>query len=218
MIKIFVESGVNDARQHGKRTTNEQDFIEKVISLYFPKKEFGKDYLVVGVGGWTNLPNVVSEFKQNTDDGGNNLVVFDADTSQNSGGFIKRKEEIEVLKKQEELDFGLFLWPENCSDGDFEMLLSQIINEKHRCLLDCFEKFEKDIRAHDPKEEKYITPGRKAKMYTYLDLHKKSGIEQEMIKKGFGLFNNSEYWNLNAEAISPLVDFFARYFGTATEI
>ena len=36
MIKIFIESGVNAARKHDKETTNEQDFIVKVIAKHFP--------------------------------------------------------------------------------------------------------------------------------------------------------------------------------------
>lgn len=36
MIKIFIESGVNQAQRKNKRTTNEQDFVEKFIQRHFP--------------------------------------------------------------------------------------------------------------------------------------------------------------------------------------
>ena len=43
MIKIFIESGVNAAIKHDKETTNEQDFLVKVIAKFFQpyrSKEF----------------------------------------------------------------------------------------------------------------------------------------------------------------------------------
>ena len=44
MIKIFIESGVNAAQKHDKETTNEQDFIVKVIAKHFPKCQYKKDF------------------------------------------------------------------------------------------------------------------------------------------------------------------------------
>ena len=167
MIRIFIESGVSAARSKGKKTTNEQDFVEKIIAHYFPEAVVSKDFEVVGVDGWTNIANQSYDFKQNTDESGTNLVVFDADEDRNGGGFEKRKASLEDFKKKAGIEFDLFLWPDNKGDGDFELLLSKVINAKHQCLLDCYDEFEKKVRQHDPKEEKYVTPGRKGKMYTY---------------------------------------------------
>ena len=171
MIKIFIESGVNDAKKHNKKTTNEQDFIVKVIAKHFPKCQYKKDFEVIGTNGWTNILNNEYEFKENTDKGFANLVIFDADEEKNNGGFAKRQAEI-LSMKSNTIDFDLFLWPDNQTDGDFELLLSKIINSEHQCLLDCYEHFEEEVRANDPREEKYETPGRKGKMYSYISLHK----------------------------------------------
>lgn len=214
MIRIFIESGVSVAKSKGKKTTNEQDFVEKLIAHYFPKAVTSRDFEVVGVDGWTNITNQRYDFKQNTDEGGKNLVIFDADEEQNGGGFEKRKAELEDLKKQVEIEFELFLWPNNQDNGDFELLLSQAINTKHQCLLDCYDEFENNVRKHDPNEEKYVMPGRKGKIYTYETLHKGLQKFEKEIKAGYWQFDNPEYWNLNAIQLKPLVEFLSLFFST----
>lgn len=212
MIRIFIESGVAVATNTGKKTTNEADFVEKVITHYFPKAVVSSDFEVVGVNGWTNIVNQVYDFNQNTDEGGINLVIFDADEGRNGGGFDKRKASLDDLKEQMGIEFNLFLWPNNKDNGDFELLLSQVINSKHQCLLDCYDVFEDNVRQHDPKEEKYVTPGRKGKMYTYETLHKGLLKYEKDIKNGYWQFDNPEYWNLDAEQLKPLVDFLTPFF------
>lgn len=49
MIRIFIESGIAAAAKKGKKTTNEADFVEKVITHYFPKAVVSSDFEVVGV-------------------------------------------------------------------------------------------------------------------------------------------------------------------------
>lgn len=212
MIKIFIESGVNDAKKHNKETTNEQDFLVKVIAHYFPKCKFKLDYDVIGTGGWKNIPNNEYEFHENIDNGFPNLVLFDADEVKNGGGFTKRKADIEAMKSKF-ISFDLFLWPNNIIDGDFELLLSKIVNPKHQCLLDCYEHFEEEVRINDPNENKYETPGRKGKMYSYISLHKMSNKQKGELSRGYWHFNNSEYWDLSSDELQPLIDFLSKFFG-----
>ena len=212
MIKIFIESGVNAAIKHDKETTNEQDFLVKVIAKYFPKHQYKKDFDIIGTNGWTNIPNIEYEFKENTDKGYSNVVIFDADEEKNGGGFTKRQAEILALKS-DSIDFDLFLWPDNKNDGDFELLLSKIVNPEHQCLLDCYEHFEEEVRSNDPKEEKYETPGRKGKMYSYISLHKMSQKQKGSLSKGYWMFDDSKYWDLSSKELEPLIDFLRKYFG-----
>lgn len=211
MIKIFIESGVNSAKKHEKETTNEQDFIVKVIAKHFPKCQYKKDFDVIGTNGWTNIPKNEYEFKENTDNGFPNLVIFDADEYKKGGGFDKRQAEI-LAMKTDSIDFDLFLWPDNKSDGDFELLLSKIVNPEHQCLLDCYEHFEEEVRANDPEEIKYETPGRKGEMYSYISLHKMSQKQKSNLSKGYWMFNNSNYWDLSSNELNPLVAFLAKFF------
>ena len=212
MIKVFIESGVNAAKKYDKETTNEQDFIVKVIAKHFPKCQYKKDFDVIGTNGWTNIPNNEYEFKENTDNGFANLVIFDADEKRNGGGFAIRQAEIQALKS-DSIDFDLFLWPDNQTDGDFELLLSKIVNSEHQCLLDCYEHFEDEVRANDPEEEKYDTPGRKGEMYSYISLQKMSQKQKKELSKGYWMFDDSKYWDLSSEELNPLVDFLNKYFG-----
>ena len=212
MIKIFIESGVNAAKKHDKETTNEQDFIVKVIAKHFPKCQYKKDFDVIGTNGWTNIPNIEYEFKENMDNGFANLVIFDADEEKNGGGFAIRQAEIQALKS-DSIDFDLFLWPNNQTDGDFELLLSKIVNPEHQCLLDCYEHFEDEVRANDPEEKKYETPGRKGEMYSYISLQKMTQKQKDYLSKGYWMFDNPKYWDLSSEELNPLIDFLNMYFG-----
>ena len=211
MIKIFIESGVNAARKHDKETTNEQDFIVKVIAKHFPNCKYKVDFDVIGINGWTNIPKNEYEFKENSDKGFSNLVIFDADEERNGGGFAKRRSEI-LAMKSESIEFDLFLWPDNHTDGDFEMLLSKIINSEHQCLLDCYENFEDEVRANDPDEVKYETPGRKGEMYSYISLQKMSQKQKKELSKGYWMFDDSKYWDLSSDELKPLIDFLGVYF------
>ena len=211
MIKIFIESGVNAAKKHDKETTNEQDFIVKVIAKHFPNCKYKVDFDVIGINGWTNIPKNEYEFKENSDKGFSNLVIFDADEDRNGGGFAKRQSEI-LAMKSESIEFDLFLWPDNHTDGDFEMLLSKITNPEHQCLLDCYENFEEEVRANDPEEEKYETPRRKGEMYSYISLQKMSQKQKKELSKGYWMFDDSKYWDLSSDELKPLIDFLGVYF------
>ena len=210
MIKVFIESGVNAAKKYDKETTNEQDFIVKVIAKHFPKCQYKKDFDVIGTNGWTNIPNNEYEFKENTDNGFANLVIFDADEKRNGGGFAIRQAEIQALKS-DSIDFD---WSEGqLSSSRTELLLSKIVNPEHQCLLDCYEHFEDEVRANDPEEEKYDTPGRKGEMYSYISLQKMSQKQKKELSKGYWMFDDSKYWDLSSEELNPLVDFLNKYFG-----
>jgi hypothetical protein len=71
---------------------------------------------ITSTGGWAKLISEDGEtfrkkMKENTANGIINLVVFDADTQKNSGGFAIRKAQIEAWKTTYGLRFGLFLFP-----------------------------------------------------------------------------------------------------------
>ena len=106
-------------------------------------------YIIQHTSGYTNLldsENAETNFelmRANTDAGGKNIVVFDADFPSNNGGFSSRREEL--LKKRDEsgLKYDLFLWPNNNSDGDVEVLMESIARKDlYPEYFECFGKFE----------------------------------------------------------------------------
>lgn len=212
MIKIFIESGVNQAQGKNKRTTNEQDFVEKFIQHHFPHYRPSIDFEVVGVGGKDSLDKVSTILQENTFAGGTNLVIFDADSSQRKGGFSRRKNDLLAQKASLGIEFELFLWPNNHADGDFETLLLRLTTPQHKGLLDCFRRYVKCIKRLSKRKIKYNILGRKDCIYSYINAMPKSRKEQELFGKGFWFFENPLYWDLDAEFARPLRDFLGTYF------
>ena len=105
MIKIFIESGINQAGKYGKETTDEKDFVEKFILHHFPKYKLSEDYEVIGTGGKDKLHEFQTKFQENTFNDGINIVIYDADSSINKGGFSKRKRYYSNQKNESQFHF-----------------------------------------------------------------------------------------------------------------
>lgn len=212
MIQIFIESGVAQAEKYGKETTDEKDFIEKFIQHHFPKYKISEDYVVEGTGGKDRLHEFQRILQENTFNGGINLVIYDADSAANKGGFSKRTAHYNAQKISLGIDFELFLWPNNYSDGDFETMLLQITLPKHKGLLDCFYQYTKRIKRLRKRGVRYNIPGRKGCIHSYISAMPMKRKEKELFSKGFWAFDNKEYWNLDAEYTKPLKEFLGQYF------
>jgi hypothetical protein len=194
MTKIFVE---------GK----DKVFIEFLLKNMFDSEKL-EAIQVISTNGWTNLPIAKNQFIQNTDQDGVNLIIFDADDN-----FATRQTEILAMKKKLNIQFDLFLFPNNSDNGDYESLLEGIINPKHTTLFNCFQQYENCIAQHKDENGQiiYQTPIRKAKIYSYIDAFKLSRAMKEKIKKGDYLFENAEIWDtsLTCEALYPIRAFLA---------
>lgn len=196
MTTIFIES------KHLK--TPEANFVKTYIHIKFPHF---KDFEIIPLNGWEGLWKT-NKLIENKDLGNRNVVIFDADTPENNGGFAERKAKIETIKEELNIDFDLFLFPDNSSNGDFELLLENIINPKHKILLDCFEKYETCIDNSKPNSElTYKLPIRKAKIYSYIDAFPKSRRLNERFKNGDWFFDNETYWKLNDKYLNSLKEF-----------
>jgi len=209
-INIFVEG-------------NDSNFIEKYINHILPAID-KNSYKIIPTGGFTKIHKSVSFFVENTIiDKGINLVIFDADDeSKNYGGVDARRRFLESKKAKLGIDFEYFLFPNNESDGDYESLLEQIINTKHKCLFACFEGYQTCISSRKDVLDNniYNTPIRKTKIYAYVDSIKKSKDDEDRFKKRNEktckgddfLFENQELWDLDNEYLTPLRDFLLKYF------
>lgn len=212
MIKIFIESGINQAGKYGKETTDEKDFVEKFILHHFPKYKLSEDYEVIGTGGKDKLHEFQTKFQENTFNDGINIVIYDADSSINKGGFSKRKKYYSNQKNDLNIDFDLFLWPNNHSDGDFETMLLKITLPKHKGLIDCFNQYARRLKRLRNNKIKYNLPNRKGCVHSYISAMPMTRKEKELLSKGYWAFENKDYWNLNSEYINPLKDFLGKYF------
>jgi hypothetical protein len=202
-IRIFVE-GDADVK-----------FLRDYISYIVQNFEITKE-AIEKTGGWTNINSQEAEgesirnrMKQNTDNGGINLVIFDADKD-----FKNRKYEIENWKNKYNLEFELFLFPDNQSVGALEELLERIITDYNKPIFDCWDKFENCIQESASKiiGKKLTIPAKKTKIYAYLEvLLGETRKEKENIKDPKRDYKNKEHWNLDSESLVPLKKFLLKY-------
>ena len=138
MVNIFIEAK--------DRKTPEAEFLTAILDQMGVPSDL---YSIKPTDGYLNLMDSekaaanINAMRVNTDVGEKNLVVFDADCDKNNGGYEKRSEHL--LRKRHELglDFELFLWPDNRSDGEVEVLMeSTARKDLYPEFFDCFGKYE----------------------------------------------------------------------------
>lgn len=158
---------------------------------------------IINIGGKDNLQNATNKMTETELEGNRNIIVFDADSPDNGGGFSIRKAEIEAVMRTKGVHAEIFLFPDNSSDGDFETLLEGVAQtERHKLFFGCFNDYECCVGRE------YLSPNRKGKFHTYVTaqpwLSKK---QREAIGKGQWMFDDMRLWNLDAEILQPLKDF-----------
>lgn len=192
------------------------DSVEGIFFSFYIDMLFVGDskpkYSILPSGGWTKLHLLDENIRQKTDAGGVNLVIFDADVKGNNGGYIKRMKKLESLRDSLDIEFELFLLPNNNKDGDLESLLEQCINNKHQGVLDCFYNYENCLKAYKKNGKLvYRLPQRKAMMYSYVDAFPKSKKEDEALKKKDYFFSNKDIWEFDNAYIKPLSSFLKKH-------
>lgn len=197
-FNIFVE-GVADAR-----------FFKQYINHVFGE-EVADERLVI-LKGWDNLKTEASvvRMRSMSANGGVNIVIVDADKD-----FQTRQAEIAEWQQANEVEFELFLLPNNQDKGALEDLLENIINPNNSSIMDCWEKYEKelvqlDIPGRTPPP--LTTPAKKTKIYGYLEaLLFDSKSQKEQIKEVNRNYENTLHWDLDAEYLEPLKEFLQKW-------
>lgn len=195
MTYIFLETG--------KPATSEAVFIKTLIenlgyNISSNKVEF--------VNGYKNLVNVIPTIKARCAEGGKVVIIFDADSLGNNGGYETRKKEIEEVLEENNAQAELFLFPNNGEDGDFETLLEHLIQkEKHTQMLDCYADYETCL-GND-----YVHPNLKGKIFTYISAMKMSSSKRRKLGNGEWMFDNAEYWSLESDYLKPLKEFLQQH-------
>ena len=111
-----------------------EDYYHHVFGEKAPKGSLthpGKDG---DTGGYQKLKSedAIGVMRQNTDMGGINLVIFDADED-----IAARRGELLAIKKEFGVEFELFLLPNNKDVGALEDLLENINNPNNHPVMDC---------------------------------------------------------------------------------
>lgn len=196
MIRIFIESK--------NRSTPEYKFVDTLL------KHMGinqASYEIIPLNGKDTLHLAKNQFLQNTAEGGRNIIIFDADSEENLGGFRQRKDDLESKLKKLDITAELFLWPNDNEDGDFETLLESIARKDlHKQFFDCFNDYEACLGRV------YLKPNRKGKLHTYISSMKLSNSQRRSIGSGEWLFENDTLWNLEAPSLTPIKEFLTSKF------
>ena len=192
MVRIYLETGED--------TTPEYVFVNTLM------KHWGYDsnsFEIVRVGGKDKLLLMAPKMKETTLEGGKNLVIFDADSAANGGGFNERNEALIQLLQSMGVIAELFLFPNNHDDGDVEVLLETLTRKDlHKRFFDCFNDYECCIGTE------YNAPDLKAKLFAYMTAQK--GLSKTKLKKlksGQWLCENKDYWDIDRDTLKPLKDF-----------
>ena len=184
----------------------DETFIRQYLYHLFGQKV--PENFILKTNGKDNLKSsvAINRMRSMTDQGGINLVIFDADDDCET-----RRASILEWKEQNGLEFELFLLPNNQDKGELEDLLENIINPNNRPIMECWENYEKelvtlDIPGRTPPP--LTTPAKKTKIYGYLEaLLGPSESEKKKIKEREREYHNALLWNLNAEYLLPLKEF-----------
>lgn len=165
-------------------------------------------------GGYTMLTSEVAlgAMRLNTDQGGINIVIFDADKD-----IEKRRAELLSIKKKYDVEFELFLLPNDQEPGALEDLLERIINPDNQPVMDCWAKYEEElgkVRIPTKMPPTLTIPAKKTKIYAYLEtLLGESLSQKKLIKDPYREYENSAHWNLNADYLNPLKAFLTDKIG-----
>ena len=162
-------------------------------------------------GGYTKLKSeeILQAMRKNTNQGGVNLVIFDADENPEA-----RRKELLAIKDEFGVEFELFLLPNNKDAGELEDMLEQIINPNNQPVMDCWQTYEGElekVRIPTKIPPTLTIPAKKTKIYAYLEtLLDKSRSQKKLIKDANRNYENAQHWNLDAEYLEPLKEFLKR--------
>ena len=106
-LKIFVE---------GKA---DRKFVADFIRFLFEINYLDE---IINLDGKDGIAKAKNTFNENTDMNGTNLLIFDADED-----FKIKFAELNRIKAELEINFEIFLFPDNNDKGELEHLLSNII-------------------------------------------------------------------------------------------
>lgn len=188
------------------------DYFHHLFGEQAPKDSIihpGKDG---DTGGYTKLKSeeALQAMRKNTNQGGANLVIFDADEDAEA-----RRKELLAIKEEYDVDFELFLLPNDKDAGELEDLLEQIINPNNQPVMDCWATYEGElekVRIPTKTPPTLTIPAKKTKIYAYLEtLLGKTRSQKKLIKDANRNYENTEHWNLDAEYLKPLKEFIDKH-------
>lgn len=208
------------------------DFLEEHYDVYLKRERrsesnnnaFKADGVVLfytnGIGNFKKFAQIL---QLNSEKGGHNLAIFDADypdSYQKHGGFQARLTHLQQQANQAGVGVNFYLFPNHKDDGDLEILLENIIFPANKVIFDCWQQYEKAIRQlknpHN-NNEPFTISSRKTKIYAYLECLLPNTVEgKKLVKDPHRNYRNKQHWELHNDKnqyIRALKAFLDKYFG-----
>lgn len=166
---------------------------------------------IVNLEGWTNIKGIAAlrRMRSTTDNGGVNIALLDADND-----FDARRKDILDWKQEHDVEFELFLLPNNHDAGTLEDLLEHIINPNNQPIFDCWQHYEDELvqqKIPGRTPPPLTTPAKKTKIYGYLEaLLGETKSQKDLIKEANRNYENPQHWNLDADFLEPLKLFLSK--------
>lgn len=145
------------------------------------------------IDGKDNLRNYKNRFKISSDSGLTNLLIFDADNDAKI-----QLENLNAIKGELNIDFEVFLFPNNHSSGNLESLLKKIATTQE--VFECIQAYGRCLNQLHNESLREIDD--KTSIFIYSD-----SFKNPTSKGHYRDYTNENIWNLNSEALSPLYDF-----------
>jgi len=191
--KIFVE-GVTD-----------QKCIEKILELRygitFPNNGIELYDAIINCGGWANLKNqpaLTNAYRLANN--GKNLILFDADTKYNEGGFKKRYSEIEesINQVSPAINYKIYLLPNNQEDGDLESFYCSCFNENMSFFNGCWDSMMNCISSSNAQSLTLKMPKSSEKVWSYVSLFENYKLDLDNKNtKGKRNYFDKALWNFD---------------------
>ena len=185
-----------------------QDYYHHLFGEEAPENSIihsGKNSDTGGLGKLKS-EETLQALRQNTDQGGVNLVIFDADENP-----AERRAELLAIKEAYGVEFELFLLPNDKDAGALEDLLENIINPDNQPVMNCWQTYEGElakVRIPTKTPPTLTIPAKKTKIYAYLEtLLGKTRSQKELIKDRNRNYKNTQHWNLEAKYLEPLREY-----------
>lgn len=183
LVKIFVEG------------TTDLNFVQKYLKKT-KNLDLRKNLDIFDLGGKDKLKLKLQLLKENSDQKGVNLVIFDADSD-----LSMRQDELEKIKKENGVSFEYFLFPNNIDTGELEDLLCKIMcHDKKNDIFGCFDNYNSCLVTNS-----LYGSNIKGRVYAYVD----ALLSDDNITPYD--FYDTALWDLNHDSLKPLKSFLDHY-------
>ena len=188
--KIFVEG------------ETDQNFIAKILELRFgitfPHSGAELNTSIVSCDGWTKLSNKIilrDDFRRRNN--GKNLIIIDADSKNNDGGYAKRHNQLQAIAQELGVKFDIFLFPDNQSEGVLEDFYCSCFRPEMKFFDKCWQSMLGCFEQQNTDKVTLTPPTVYDKVFSYVDIFQAHRVGDYKNSKGKRNYFDSGLWEFD---------------------